>query len=150
MIICALQLLLDLYIRTRPNSCFSAFPHTQRQIKGQTRLPMPPLEAITGGGKGGGFSGGVRNRYTYASIYLSIHPSTYPPTPPPVQCLYHWLEGRCLLHPCTRPTLLRMPRMHTHDLYRLHLLEGAVVTWTKQIRHVLKQDPETLLKQVRI
>ena len=30
---------------------------------------------------------------------------------------------------------------------RVHLLEGAVITWTKQIKGVLKQDPEALLKQ---
>ena len=30
---------------------------------------------------------------------------------------------------------------------RIHLLEGAVITWTKQIKNVLKQDPEMLLKQ---
>ncbi|CAE8597984.1 unnamed protein product [Polarella glacialis] len=30
---------------------------------------------------------------------------------------------------------------------RVHVLEGAVITWTKQIRHVLKQDPEILLKE---
>jgi dynein heavy chain len=30
---------------------------------------------------------------------------------------------------------------------RIHLLEGAVITWTKQIKAVLKQDPEGLLKQ---
>eukprot|EP00929_Paragymnodinium_shiwhaense_P077081 TRINITY_DN3967_c0_g2_i2.p1 TRINITY_DN3967_c0_g2~~TRINITY_DN3967_c0_g2_i2.p1 ORF type:complete len:4576 (+),score=1729.31 TRINITY_DN3967_c0_g2_i2:93-13820(+) len=30
---------------------------------------------------------------------------------------------------------------------RVHILEGAVITWTKQIRHVLKQDPEMLLKE---
>jgi len=30
---------------------------------------------------------------------------------------------------------------------RVHILEGAVITWTKQIRHVLKQDPEELLKE---
>lgn len=28
-----------------------------------------------------------------------------------------------------------------------HVLEGAVITWTKQIRHVLKQDPELMLKE---
>ncbi|CAK0818712.1 unnamed protein product [Prorocentrum cordatum] len=32
---------------------------------------------------------------------------------------------------------------------RVHVLEGAVITWTKQIRHVLKQDPEMLLKEGR-
>ncbi|CAD7939071.1 unnamed protein product [Amoebophrya sp. A25] len=30
---------------------------------------------------------------------------------------------------------------------RVHILESAVITWTKQISHVLKQDPEALLKQ---
>jgi dynein heavy chain len=30
---------------------------------------------------------------------------------------------------------------------RIHSLEGAVITWTKQIKGVLKQDPEHLLKQ---
>ncbi|CAK0838245.1 unnamed protein product [Prorocentrum cordatum] len=30
---------------------------------------------------------------------------------------------------------------------RVHVLEGAVITWTKQIRHVLKQDPELLLRE---
>ena len=30
---------------------------------------------------------------------------------------------------------------------RIHVLEGAVITWTKQIKNVLKQDPEMLLKQ---
>lgn len=30
---------------------------------------------------------------------------------------------------------------------RVHVLEGAVITWTKQIRHILKQDPETILKE---
>jgi dynein heavy chain len=34
--------------------------------------------------------------------------------------------------------------MSTKD--RTHLLEGAVITWTKQIKAVLKQDPESLLK----
>merc|ERR1712060_840599 len=30
---------------------------------------------------------------------------------------------------------------------RVHVLESAVITWTKQIRHVLKQDPELLLRE---
>lgn len=44
------------------------------------------------------------------------------------------------------------PNQTTHPFFthttRLPLLEGAVVTWTKQIRLVLKRDPESLLKQV--
>eukprot|EP00002_Diphylleia_rotans_P013390 TRINITY_DN2619_c0_g1_i7.p1 TRINITY_DN2619_c0_g1~~TRINITY_DN2619_c0_g1_i7.p1 ORF type:complete len:4501 (-),score=1146.89 TRINITY_DN2619_c0_g1_i7:169-13671(-) len=34
----------------------------------------------------------------------------------------------------------------TRDKDRVHLLEGAIVTWTKQIRNVLKMDPEAVLK----
>lgn len=30
---------------------------------------------------------------------------------------------------------------------RISLLEGAIITWTKQIKSVLKQDPESQLKQ---
>ena len=30
---------------------------------------------------------------------------------------------------------------------RVHLLEDAVITWTKQIKHVLKADPEAALKE---
>lgn len=29
---------------------------------------------------------------------------------------------------------------------KIHLLEGAVISWTKQIKRILKQDPESLLK----
>jgi dynein heavy chain len=31
---------------------------------------------------------------------------------------------------------------------RIHVLEGCLITWTKQIKNVLKQDPEMLLNQV--
>jgi len=34
-----------------------------------------------------------------------------------------------------------------HNKERIYLLESAVVTWTKQIRNILKQDPEMMLKQ---
>jgi dynein heavy chain len=33
---------------------------------------------------------------------------------------------------------------------RVHVLEGCLITWTKQIKNVLKQDPEMLLNQVRM
>jgi len=33
-----------------------------------------------------------------------------------------------------------------HDKEQVHVLENAVVTWTKQIKNVLKMDSETLLK----
>lgn len=29
---------------------------------------------------------------------------------------------------------------------KAHILEGAIITWTKQIKNVLKQDPESALK----
>jgi len=35
---------------------------------------------------------------------------------------------------------------HMGSKDRVHLLEGAVITWTKQIKGVLRQDPEGLLK----
>lgn len=58
------------------------------QIKGETRLPMPPLDYSIGAS---GAMGGGKNK--------------------------------------------------------ISLLEGAIITWTKQIRSVLKQDPEYQLKQ---
>ena len=52
-------------------------------------------------------------------------------------------------------TCLPLPPMETANTEgvsvdtkdRIHLLEGAVITWTKQIKNVLKSDPEGLLKQ---
>lgn len=45
------------------------------------------------------------------------------------------------------PTGGGAPGASTSSKDRVHVLEGAVITWTKQIRHVLKQDPELLLKE---
>ena len=50
-------------------------------------------------------------------------------------------------------TMLPIPPQETTTSERIsskdkaHVLEGAVITWTKQIKNVLKQDPETALKQ---
>lgn len=50
-------------------------------------------------------------------------------------------------------TMLPIPPQETTTSDRIsskdkaHVLEGAVITWTKQIKNVLKQDPETALKQ---
>ena len=50
-------------------------------------------------------------------------------------------------------TMLPVPPQETTTSDRItskdkaHVLEGAVITWTKQIKNVLKQDPETALKQ---
>ena len=51
-------------------------------------------------------------------------------------------------------TLLPLPPNHGaaiidnsgRDKDRIHVLESAVVMWTKQIKSILKQDPETALK----
>jgi dynein heavy chain, axonemal len=49
-------------------------------------------------------------------------------------------------------TCLPLPPMdastaaHISSKERIHLLEGAVITWTKQIKAVLKQDPESMLR----
>jgi len=46
-------------------------------------------------------------------------------------------------------TVLPLPPTETSEKSskdRVHVLEGAVIMWTKQIRYVLKQDPETPLK----
>jgi dynein heavy chain len=47
-------------------------------------------------------------------------------------------------------TLLPLPQKEAADSGdskdRVHVLEGAVITWTKQIRNVLSQDPEKPLK----
>lgn len=32
---------------------------------------------------------------------------------------------------------------------KAHILEGAIITWTKQIKNVLKQDPESAFKEGR-
>jgi len=48
-------------------------------------------------------------------------------------------------------TRLPMPPLDMNDptatKNRISLLEGAIITWTKQIKSVLKQDPESQLKQ---
>jgi dynein heavy chain len=50
-------------------------------------------------------------------------------------------------------TRLPMPPMDqgpSQGKNRISLLEGAIITWTKQIKGVLKQDPESQLKQVSL
>ena len=48
-------------------------------------------------------------------------------------------------------TRLPMPPLDMNDSSNgkslISLLEGAIITWTKQIKSVLKQDPESQLKQ---
>lgn len=45
------------------------------------------------------------------------------------------------------PSLDAASASHMTAKDRVALLEGAVVTWTKQIKNVLKLDPEALLKE---
>ena len=35
-----------------------------------------------------------------------------------------------------------------HDKDKIHILEGAVITWTRQIKDVLKADSESALKVI--
>lgn len=53
------------------------------------------------------------------------------------------VNGRTLL-PVPPSESAASERISSKD--KAHVFEGAVITWTKQIRNVLKQDPETVLK----
>ncbi len=47
----------------------------------------------------------------------------------------------------TVPTLQPEQSMHSlKDQDKIHILESAIVTWTKQIKNVLKSDPDAPLK----
>lgn len=37
-----------------------------------------------------------------------------------------------------------------HDKDKIHILEGAVITWTRQIKDVLKADSESALKVMQL
>ena len=37
-----------------------------------------------------------------------------------------------------------------HDKDKIHILEGAVITWTRQIKDVLKADSESALKVIQL
>ena len=75
-----------------------------------------------------------------------------------------WQEMLTLLHACNAvfvtigqvkgQTLLPLPPSDIapqepvvlHDKDKIHILEGAVITWTRQIKDVLKADSESALK----
>ena len=44
----------------------------------------------------------------------------------------------------TIPPAQAEPSLKDQD--KIHILESAIVTWTKQIKHVLKADPDAPLK----
>lgn len=57
------------------------------------------------------------------------------------------MKGQTLLPlppPSTMPTM--QPEQKLQDQDRVHILESAIVTWTKQIKNVLKADPDAPLK----
>lgn len=59
-------------------------------------------------------------------------------------CIGH-TRGRTLLPlPPSEPSTIEKA---ARDKDRVHVLESAVVMWTRQIKNVLKMDPEALLKQ---
>ena len=69
-------------------------------------------------------------------------------------CFHSFLSSTSILCGQVKgETILPMPSLENHyDLLtqsqnRVSLLETAIITWTKQIKNVLKQDPESLLKR---
>ena len=55
------------------------------------------------------------------------------------------MKGKTLLP--LPPSEAKEDKSGTKDKDRIHVLESAVVTWTRQIKNVLKTDPETALKE---
>jgi dynein heavy chain len=53
------------------------------------------------------------------------------------------VKGRTLL-PLPPSDVTSSEKTSSKD--KAHILEGAIITWTKQIKNVLKQDPESALK----
>ena len=53
------------------------------------------------------------------------------------------VKGRCLL-PLPPSEVTQSDKTSSKD--KTHVLETAIIHWTKQIRNVLKQDPENALK----
>jgi dynein heavy chain len=53
------------------------------------------------------------------------------------------VKGRTLL-PLPPQDVTTSDKTSSKD--KAHILEGAIITWTKQIKNVLKQDPESALK----
>ena len=104
------------------------------QVRGMTFLPLPPDKDMSdlGGGAGGGErlpndaasdgggGGGGKN---------------------PNQNNHSVLAGL----PVGRGTMMSA-HSPSGQKDRIHVLEGTLITWTKQIKAVLKQDPELILK----
>ena len=58
------------------------------------------------------------------------------------------MKGQTLL---PLPPVSTMPapaegQLSLKDQEKIHILESAIVTWTKQIKNVLKSDPDSALK----
>ena len=69
-----------------------------------------------------------------------------------MDCFYTFLSSTTILCGQVKgETRLPMPPLDVNDSSngknRISLLEGAIITWTKQIKGVLKLDPESQLKQ---
>lgn len=68
-------------------------------------------------------------------------------------CVVHVLAVNATLGQLKGQTLLPLPAADTQqqdqaakDKAKIHILESAVMTWTKQIKSVLKADPDAALK----
>ncbi len=57
------------------------------------------------------------------------------------------MKGQTLLPLPSQTTMPTMqPEQGLKDQDKIHILESAIVTWTKQIKNVLKADPDAPLK----
>ncbi len=59
------------------------------------------------------------------------------------------MKGQTLLPlppPSTLPQPAQSGEVSLKDQDKIHILESAIVTWTKQIKNVLKADPDAALK----
>lgn len=59
------------------------------------------------------------------------------------------VKGQTLL-PLPPSDIAHQEPVVLHDKDKIHILEGAVITWTRQIKDVLKADSESALKVGRI
>ncbi len=125
--------------------------------KGQTLLPVPPVgkkpsrsnktsydtDRSTGdsvrpsgigalqGAAGGGHRFGHLAAAAHASHLMSSHTShaSMPATPGGLQ------------------SLVGTPAVAQHDLEMIHVVESSVVLWTRQIKNVLRTEPDQALKE---
>lgn len=74
-------------------------------------------------------------------------PYPLPPVLPAVLITIGQMKGQTLLPLPPQSTMPSVqPEQGMKDQDKIHILESAIVTWTKQIKNVLKADPDAPLK----